>query len=312
VTLALAILSSIGAIDVWHLAVASFVSGTGWAADNPVRRMMIGDAVGAERVGAALSIDAATNNASRVAGPMLGGLLLAEYGIASVFWFGVALYAPALAAAIRIGMRRQIAGSKPSAFITSIGEGFTWLNRDRRLIGVFLMTIIFNVFGWPATSMVPVIGTDYLALGPKGVGLLASCDGVGGLLGALLVATLARAAWYGRIYVTAVALYLVMVVFFATAPAVSIAAASLFLGGLFGAGFAVMQTTLVYRSAPVAMRARLLGVVSVCIGTAPLGFLYLGFLAEAFTPRTATVALAAQGILAMLLTRRWWLATLRL
>jgi hypothetical protein len=73
-----------------------------------------------------------------------------------------------------------------------------------------------------------------------------------------------------------------------------------------------MQTTLVYRSAPVAMRARLLGVVSVCIGTAPLGFLYLGFLAEAFTPRTATVALAAQGILAMLLTRRWWLATLRL
>lgn len=312
VTLALAVLASVGAIEVWHLAVASFISGIGWASDHPVRRMMIGDAVGAERVGAALSIDSATNNASRVIGPMLSGLLLAEYGITSVFWFGAALYAPALVAAIRIGMRRQTAGSKPSAFLTSVREGFAWLNRDRRLVGVFLMTIIFNVFGWPATSMVPVIGTDYLALGPKGVGLLASCDGVGGLLGSLLVATLARAAWYGRIYVTAVALYLVMVMFFATAPVVSVAAGSLFLGGLFGAGFAVMQATLVYRSAPVEMRARLLGVVSVCIGTAPLGFLYLGFLAEAFTPRTATVALAAQGILAMLLTRRWWLATLRL
>ena len=57
--------------------------------------------------------------------------------------------------------------------------------------------------------------------------------------------------------------------------------------------------------------ARLLGVVSVCIGTAPIGFLYLGFLAAMFTPRTATVALALQGVLAMLVTRRYWVGVLR-
>src|SRR5262245_25585717 len=79
VTLTLAILASFGAIAVWHLAVASFISGSGWATDHPVRRMMIGDAVGAERIGAALSVDTATNNATRVLGPMLSGLLLAEY-----------------------------------------------------------------------------------------------------------------------------------------------------------------------------------------------------------------------------------------
>lgn len=312
VTLALAILASLGAIEVWHLAVASFINGTGWAADHPVRRMMIGDAVGVERIGAALSVDTATNNGTRVLGPMLSGLLLAEYGITSVFWFSLALYTPALVAALRIGMRRQTAITRPASFITSIREGLAWLHRDRRLIGVFMMTVIFNVFGWPATSMVPVIGTDYLNLGPKGVGLLASCDGVGGLLGALLIAAVARAAWYGRIFVSAVVLYLVMVVFFATAPGIPVAAVSLFLGGLFGAGFAVMQATLVYRAAPIEMRARLLGVVSVCIGTGPIGFLYLGFLAEMFTPRTATMALALQGVLAILLTRRYWLAVLRL
>jgi MFS family permease len=312
VTLALALLASLGAIEVWHLAVASFVNGASWAADHPVRRMMIGDAVGVERIGPALSIDSATNNGSRVVGPMLSGLLLAEYGITSVFWFSLALYTPALAAALRIGMRRQTAAARPVSFMTSVREGLAWLHRDRRLTGVFVITIIFNVFGWPATSMVPVIGTDYLNLGPKGVGLLASCDGVGGLLGALLIAAVARAAWYGRIFVSAVALYLVMVMFFAAAPDVPVAAVSLFLGGLFNAGFGVMQATLVYRAAPIEMRARLLGVVSVCIGTGMIGFLYLGFLAEMFTPRAATVALAAQGVLVMLLTRRYWLPTLRL
>jgi hypothetical protein len=58
------------------------------------------------------------------------------------------------------------------------------------------------------------------------------------------------------------------------------------------------------------MRARLLGVLSVCIGTSPLGFFYLGFLTEILPPRLATVALGAQGLLAMLLTRRYWRAAL--
>ena len=73
-------------------------------------------------------------------------------------------------------------------------------------------------------------------------------------------------------------------------------------------GFSVMQATMVYRGSPVEMRARLLGVLSVCIGTGPIGFVYLGFLADVLTPRVATVALGAQGMLALLLTRRYWMS----
>ena len=103
-----------------------------------------------------------------------------------------------------------------------------------------------------------------------------------------------------------------MVLVFAMAPAVPIASVALFVGGMSGAAFAVMQVTLVYRSAPVDMRARLLGVVSVCIGTGPIGFLYLGLLTEWLSPRYGTVALALQGIIVMVLTRRYWLGVLRL
>ena len=312
VTLMLAILATFEAIEIWHLAVASFVNGIGWASDHPVRRMMIGDALGAERIAAGLSIDTATNNACRVAGPVLGGVLLAEFGLTSVFWFSLALYAPALAAAVNIRMRRQTPASEPSPFVASLREGLAWLRRDRKLIGVLAMTVLFNVFGWPATSMVPVIGTDYLGLGPKGVGVLAACDGIGGLLGALVIAGYARPAWYGRLYIGGVGLYLVSMVLFATAPEIPVAAVALALSGLFGAAFAAMQATLVYRASPVEMRARLLGVVSVCIGTAPIGFLYLGFLSEMFTPRTATVALASQGIVLMLVTQRYWRGVLRI
>ena len=310
-TLLIAVLASFDAVQVWHLGVASFINGICWAADNPVRRMMIGDVVGPDQMGRAMSFDVGTNNASRVAGPLLSGVLLAQYGLASVFWLGVALYAASLMAALRMRVRHGTAHAHAVSFIARLREGFECLRSDRRLTGVFLITVIFNVFGWPYTSMIPVIGTDYLHLGPQGVGLLASCDGLGGLIGALLVAGLMRAEWYGRIYVSATVFYLAMVIGFALAPVAALAGVFLLLGGIGAVGFAILQTTLIYRSAPVEMRARLLGGISVAVGMGPLGFLYLGFLAEILSPRTATVAMAVQGLLVMLLTRRYWLPVLR-
>ena len=90
------------------------------------------------------------------------------------------------------------------------------------------------------------------------------------------------------------------------------AAVFLLLLGVVAVGFSVMQATLVYRGSPVEMRARLLGVLSVCIGTGPIGFVYLGFLADVLTPRVGTVALAAQGMLVLLVTRRYWVTVFRL
>jgi MFS family permease len=58
-SLTLAILAHWHLLEVWHLAVASFINGIGWATDNPVRRVMIGEAVGAGQMGTAMSVDVA-------------------------------------------------------------------------------------------------------------------------------------------------------------------------------------------------------------------------------------------------------------
>ena len=63
------------------------------------------------------------------------------------------------------------------------------------------MTAIYNLFGWPFYSLVPVIGKDNLALGPEGVGVLSSMDGVGAMMGAAWVILLAKPAHYHAVYV---------------------------------------------------------------------------------------------------------------
>ena len=67
-----------------------------------------------------------------------------------------------------------------------------------------------------------------------------------------------------------------------------------------------MQATLIYLAAPPEMRSRLYGVLSVCIGSAPIGFLCLGLLADAVGATAATAATGCTGLLMMLLTRPLW------
>lgn len=305
-TLLLAVLASTGWLAVWHLAVASFINGICMATDNPVRRMMIGNIVGADRMGSAISIDVGISNASRVLGPLVAGVLLARHGIASVFWLGVAAYASSLLAAWRLARRPADAGAARTSFVADVREGLAWLRGDSRMVGLLVITIIFNIFGWPFTSLIPVVATEYFQLEPRGVGLLASAEGIGGLVGSLILAGLVRPGWFGRIYAAAVGIYLVTMAGFAIMPTATAAGLMLMLNGISAVGFAVMQATLVYRGAPVEMRTRAMGVLSVCIGTSPLGFLYLGLLADAFSPQVAILAISAQGALALFLTRRYW------
>lgn len=301
----MALLAHAGKLMVWHLALASFINGIGWAADNPVRRVMIGEAVGNERMGTAMSLDVGASNASRMVGPTVGGLLLASIGIQGAFMLSVVLYAAALYAACRVS-RPQRSPAPGSAVLARIAEGLRVVRHDRRLQGTLWITVIYNVFGWPYTSMVPVIGQDGLHLGPEGIGILASMDGVGAFLGAVLLATLLRPSWYGPAYVGGIAAYLAMLTVFALVPVPVLGGAALLLTGLGGAGYSTMQATLVYLAAPPEMRSRILGVLSVCIGVGPVGFIGLGLLADAIGAQWATAAFGCSGLLVLAASWPLW------
>ncbi len=305
-SLAVALLAGAGVLAVWHLAALSFVNGLAWAADNPVRRLMIGQAVGTDRMGAAMSVDVGTNNASRLLGPALGGAIFAASGVAGALWVSVALYAAALAAALALRGRVPPRPSPANGVLAQIGEGWALVRRDRRLAGTLLVTVVFNLFGWPFNSLVPVVGQEHLRLAPEAVGLLAGMDGVGAFVGALLIAWLAPPAAYGRCYLGGIALYLASVALFALAPHPAAAGAALAMNGLGGSGFSIMQATLVYMAAPPELRSRVLGILSVCIGLGPIGFVHIGLLAEWFGPRAACVVSALEGLAALALTRPWW------
>ena len=302
----LAALAWSGRLAVWHLAVASLLNGMAWASDNTVRRFLIGEVVGAARMSAGMSLDIGAGNAARLVGPMLGGALLAVVGIEGAFALGALLYLPTIAAAWRLGYRNPHLASGGPSLVGRIAEGFAVVRRDPRLVGTMVVTLIFNLWGWPATSMVPVIGADRLGLSAPGIGVLAGMDGLGALASAVALAAWLRPGIFRATYVGGTALYLASVVAFAVSPVPVAAGAALLVTGLASSGFGIMQSTLVFVHAPAEARSRVFGVLAVCIGTAPIGFLHLGLLAERIGAPHATALIGLEGLLAILVTRRWW------
>ena len=204
----LSVVAWTGTLEVWHLAVASFINGCGWATDNPLRRVMMGEVMGRDRMATAMALDVGASNASRMVGPTVGGLLLAGVGIEGAFLLSVLMYATAIAATLLV--RTRIAASPGAgAVLARTWEGVAIVLADRRLGAILAVTVIYNVFAWPFTSMIPVIGRDRLFLGPEGVGLLTSVDGVGAFAGALVLALWLTPGWHARAYVGGVAAYLV-------------------------------------------------------------------------------------------------------
>jgi len=301
-------LAYIDVLTYWHIAVATFVSGLVWTTDMPVRRRILGDAAGNVRIVTAMSLDSATNNGTRLLGPLLGGLTYQWLGIAGAFTFTVSLHV--LCGLLVVGLPAAVSYNARNKRLTKvwrdIQEAYRYAVGNPDIRRILLVTVVFNVWGFPFLAMMPVIGKDELHIDAAWIGAITAMEGGGAFLGALMVVLSTRAFNLRRLYYFGTMGYLVcafVVGWMAEALPMAIA---LLCVGLAGAGFSTMQSTLIYSIAPPEMRGRLFGLVSLCIGTGIIGFANVGLMGEWFGGSMAVRIIAAEGLIPLVLIAIGW------
>jgi MFS family permease len=303
---ALLLLELTGHLAVWHLMAASFLGGIATAADNPIRRLMMGQVVGSESFGKAMAIDVGTSNGTRTFGPFIAGLMMAAWGIESVFALDVAMYVASVAALWHVRCRNEARASTGEPVLKRLAEGWAICRASPKLMGTLLLTIYFNIFVYPYVSIVPVIGADNLHLDAAAIGILASMDGLGSLIGALFFGMTLRPPQFRRLYVNSIIAGHAILILFALATHVILSGMTLLALGIAIAGFSVTQNTLVFLLAPDHARARMMGLLSVSIGIGPIGFLIFGSLADAIGASHAAIVMAAIGLATIIMTKQYW------
>ena len=302
----LAIISYNGELTFTHIAIASFISGLFWATDMPIRRRLIGDVSGGH-LAPAMSLDSATNSATRMFGPLMGGAMLQLVGITGVYFLSAGVYATAFLLMLAVQLPAFVRRTVTPSLIRDLTAGVRFCLGNWELRRVLSVTIVFNVFGFPFTAMIPILGREQLGLQPLLVGFLSSLEGFGAFLGAMIVAMIARPTNFARIFVTGSIFYMLLILYLSALAYVSggplhsffAAALTLTAIGISGAGFAAMQSTLTYMNAGAEYRSRVLGVLALCIGCGPIGFLNIGWMAENYGLPTALAIMACEGLFLM-------------
>jgi MFS family permease len=299
-------------IELWHVMAGITLSGVMWSTDFPVRRAMIGDAVGATGISMAIGVDMASSNFSRVVGPLGAGTFLATLGVEAVYFTGAILFTAGSLLAFSLPDVASLSVRCPRlSYFANLAEGLRHVRADRIIIVTLAITVTLNIFGFPYQHMVPVIGAETLKIGPFLIGLLLATEGLGATVAALIIALKARPGGYTKIYAFGSVSFLVAILMFSLSPSYWMALLALLIGGFSVAGFATMQSIIIITSTPPAIRGRVLGVLAAMIGTGPFGALIVGGLAVWWGASNAVTAIAVVGLVFAILALAIWPTFLR-
>ena len=131
-----------------------------------------------------------------VAGPALGGILIAAFGLGAVYGIDVATYGCAIAAVLLLpGLVPSLGGQRAS--LKSVAEGFRYLRTQRLLSASYWVDLNAMIFGMPLLVF-PALGTGLFGGGAGVVGLLYAAPGAGALLGSFFTGWCVRWRNQGR------------------------------------------------------------------------------------------------------------------
>ncbi len=235
----------------------------------PLNQAMIPILIPAELFGNAVAWQSSGNQVSRIAGPSLGGVLIAvgtAAGVNEVPVYATAsvLLAAAFVMTLFIRTRGQTISREPVTFDTlAAGLRFIW---TRQVVFAAIALDLFAVLFGGATALLPVYARDILHVGAEGFGILRSALMAGAFLGALVLTQRPVTRQAGAKLLAAVAIFGAGVVVFGVSTSFYLSLAALFVMGCADVVSVFVRHTMVQIVTPDEMRGRVGAVVGVFVG----------------------------------------------
>ena len=305
--LGLGALVASGNVEYWHVAVLAFCSGLVNVLDQPARQSLVAEIVGRADVASAVALNSASFNAARIVGPGLGGLLIAQFGVTPAFVINGLGFA--VAVIMLLGLRTQGAPRERSGegVLADVRAGLRYALRAPEMRLTLGLLFIVSIFVFNFTVYVPLVVRTVLHLGAEGFGLLMACLGVGAVTGALTVGALGARRPSTTVLFGAATLACCGLLALFAARVFWLAAAALFLTGLFGLVLVASCNTAMQLSAPDELRGRVMSLYTlVWGGVFPFGAFLVGSISEQWGVGRALLVNGTAGLLGVALLLGWW------
>lgn len=303
VTGALLVNAALSRPAVWVLFVCSALLAGIDGIQRPALDAMIPRLVAAEQIPAASALGSLRMNIAAVAGPAVGGLLIAAVGLPWVYAVDVVTFAFSLGALLLMHAIPPPTGAdRPS--LRSVAVGLRYARSRPELLGTYLVDFNAMFFGMPM-ALFPFVA-DRMG-GPAVLGLLYAAPSAGAILATLTSGWANNVHRHGLMVVLAAGAWGLAIVGFGFADGRWLALLFLAVAGAADMISGMFRSIIWNQTIPDHLRGRLAGIEMVSYTTGPLlGNTEAGLAASVFSLRTSIVSggilcVVGTGVLALAL-----------
>jgi len=287
----LAVLVGTGHASPFGVTAIVFAGGCMAALGFPAYQAILPDLVDRDDLLGASSLSMAQYNLGRVVGPALAGVVLVAGSYTWAFSLNAVSYGAVMVALLMVRLPPAAASEdEPSGLWSRIAAGARGAWAEPGCRAAMLTIAVTALLLSPFIALIPAVTVKLFAGGEGATSLLIGAQGVGAVAGALSLASLARR--YGRRRVLIVNLLVLPCLLAAYAAAPTLAVAVVVLVGVGAAYVGVLSGlgTVVQLRAPEVLRARILSLYMVALGTVyPLGAVLQGALGDRLGLRAVTL-----------------------
>jgi len=295
VALAIAAITGSGAPSLY--AVAAWMAGVG-GLQRPSIESLVPRLVEKHEIPAAAALGMFRGSIGMIAGPAIGGVLIASIGLGPTYLVDVASYLVSLVCMWLIRPVPPIDSAEPPS-VAAVFDGFRYAISRQELIGTYVVDFIAMVFGMPL-ALFPALA-DRLG-GASVLGLLYAAPAVGALAASITSRWTARVYQHGRAVMYAATMWGMAIVAFGLCTTLWPALACLVAAGAADAVSGIFRSTLWNETIPGVLRGRLASIEMVSYTSGPLlGHLEAGLVAAMFGVRASVISggvLCVVGVLA--------------
>jgi MFS family permease len=260
----LAIASLAGHLTPNLLLAMAFVVGIGRAFEQPSVQTVLPNLVSAKVLPNAVAASTSGSQTAVVAGPALGGILVA-LSPTIVFTVCAVIWVTAGVAMITVKMQRTKA-ARPVLDVTTLFSGVVFIARHKVVLGAIVLDMVAVLLG-SVMALLPIFARDIFVIGPLGFGVLRAAPAVGAIVTGLMLARWPVSDRVGRVMFITVTIFGIGTILLGLAPNVIFAIAAMAIIGASDTISVVIRQTMVQLRTPDDMRGRVYAVNSMAVIT---------------------------------------------
>jgi predicted MFS family arabinose efflux permease len=293
-----------GNVQVWHILLLSFLTGSAQSFSGPSYISLLPLLVKREDLPNAIAMNSMQFNLARVIGPTLAGLALAAWGAAICFAVNGLSFLAVILSLLLIRTPQVTRTEAQGGIMDEMKAGFRFVTSRPKLLMLTFLAFAGTFLGMPIITLLPFYTTKIFNLGPRGFAWMMTTYGLGSVAGALVVAATAHRPRKAKLALELQLAFACLLVGFAFSRSLPLSHAIAFLAGACIVGVIALYSSLVQLTTSDEMRGRVMSIFMLAFrGGMPLGSLIAGYVAQRWS---ITTALAVNGTL-LALVALWFI-----